>query len=426
MKSFHPFEIYKFNLLAFLVISMAMFSPTHAAPLTDIAPLPATQLCWAVGVNNAGSVVGNCVDTVTGNDEEFIRTLDGTVRVLPALSAGRRCDVVALNDANTVVGMCDDGTGAESPTLWSAAGGTPIKLSPAGLATGASVQAINADAWAIGTESNGGSPRAVLWTPSGRSMAPHELPLPGLLGLGWEGCSGTTLSNATLNHPANLVGTCLQRVSNGDQIKVAVAWSSDPLLGYIATPLPGLGAGPCNIAAVNAAAQATGTCTDSNGIDHAVFWPTLSNTAAIVALGAIDGHSTAGSWAVSLNSNGQVAGQYKVNGEARGFYWNPAQGNTTGQAIGTLGGAVTQVSCINGSGGSPAVVVGKSETSSTGQMHAYSWTPGNSMPIDLGVESGGANSGSSCITDAGYIAGASETTQGNGNLTWHAFITQTK
>ncbi|MDY7807260.1 hypothetical protein [Burkholderia stagnalis] len=396
-----------FAINSVLAIGFGLLMRGSVAAEMDVPPPPNANVCWAVAINGQGFVAADCATSDGGNDEAFVLAPNGESRVLPALTNGRRCDVIAINDGNVVAGMCEDATGAQFPVTWPVNGGGAVKVSGA---AGATIVAINAQGQLAGVKDDG---LATLWKPTASgAYSEVVLPKPGLLGLGWGDCISTSISDvdAKTGQPS-LVGTCQLRLLSGGAITKAIAWTPNGLLGtYVATSLPDLGTGdrPCEATKVNIKTQAIGTCEDADGKRRAVFWPSLSGGDSPRVL-------EPGSAAIAMNAQGQIIGKLTVQGESHGFFWDP-RANAPRDDIGTLGGRVTHVSCV--SGGAAPIVVGKSETS-LGQFHAFKWTRTGGM-VDLGTLPGGSNSGSSCVNDAGRIAGASEAGQG----AWHVFVDQ--
>jgi probable HAF family extracellular repeat protein len=115
---------------------------------------------------------------------------------------------------------------------------------------------------------------------------------------------------------------------------------------------------------------------------------------------------------VAVNDARQFAGTREFPGEGfRGFRWDAA---TFFTSVGTLGGASSSASAINGSGW----VAGTSRVDpATTASHAYLWRPGTGL-TDLGTL-GGTNSSATALNAAGFVVGNSQTT---GNSSTQAFL----
>ena len=100
----------------------------------------------------------------------------------------------------------------------------------------------------------------------------------------------------------------------------------------------------------------------------------------------------------AINDAGQVVGTQQSGGTSRAMLRNPEGGASD---LGTLGGESSWAYGINESG----QVVGASLTT-TGERHAFLWTPGQGMQ-DLGTLGGGTSSTARGINDRGDVVGES-------------------
>lgn len=115
-----------------------------------------------------------------------------------------------------------------------------------------------------------------------------------------------------------------------------------------------------------------------------------------------------GSWATSINDNGQVIGQsYTKDNAEHGFIWE----NGKMADLGTLGGDKTNVLAINAKG----QVIGTSYLSDNKTQHGFIWQ--NGKMTDLGTL-GGNNTIVVAINNNGQIVGNSLLANG----TYHGFI----
>lgn len=164
--------------------------------------------------------------------------------------------------------------------------------------------------------------------------------------------------------------------------------------------------------AVNSVGQVVGHSSTDTGDAHAFSWTSASG---MVDLGTLGGNR---SIAVAVNDNGEVAGvSTTASGDERAFLWTSSDGMID---LGTLSGAFSEIGwtwfSALGSPGGPALsdsgqVVGWSETS-TGAVHAFSWTDGSME--DLGTL-GGEMSFALSVNTIGQVAGVAQFPQ-------HAFL----
>jgi probable HAF family extracellular repeat protein len=132
-----------------------------------------------------------------------------------------------------------------------------------------------------------------------------------------------------------------------------------------------------------------------------------SSNGTVIDLGAFAGSSWSSAYA--LNDSGQAAGYGMVsNGVFRDFVWTPGQGYA---ALGTLGGVSSYAMAINNAG----IVAGSSQISN-GYSHAFVST-GTSLH-DLGTLGGGSSYGYG-INNLGNVVGYSWT---SGNASMDGFL----
>jgi probable HAF family extracellular repeat protein len=168
------------------------------------------------------------------------------------------------------------------------------------------------------------------------------------------------------------------------QVAYATVWNNG-----VATTLAGAGSYALSI---NSSGNLAGMLVN-NGQGNAF----VTENGTVIDLGAFDG----GSWssAYALNDQGQAAGYGMIsNGVFRGFIWTPGQGYI---ALGTLGGFSSYAMAIDNSG----QVAGSAQTSN-GYSHAFI-SSGPTM-TDLGTL-GGVASYAYGINDSGNVVGYSWT-----------------
>jgi len=179
-----------------------------------------------------------------------------------------------------------------------------------------------------------------------------------------------------------------------NQVAYATVWNNG-----VPTTLAGAGSFAL---AINSSGDVAGMLVN-NGQGNAF----VTQNGTVIDLGSFDG----GSWlsAYALNDQGQAAGYGMIsNGVFRGFIWTPGQGYS---ALGTLGGFSSYAMAINNSG----QIAGSAQISS-GYSHAF-LSSGPTM-TDLGTL-GGAASYAYGINNSGNVVGYSWTA---GNATTDGFI----
>jgi probable HAF family extracellular repeat protein len=154
--------------------------------------------------------------------------------------------------------------------------------------------------------------------------------------------------------------------------------------------------------AINSGGDVAGMLVD-NGMGNAF----VTRNGTVIELGAFDG----GFWsaAYSLNDWGAAAGTgMTASGNFRAFVWSPSTGYI---ALGTLGGASSYAASINNSG----TVVGSAQTSS-GYLEAAEWNGGSIRGLGT---LGGVSSDAYGINGLGNVVGTSFTA---GNATQDGFL----
>jgi probable HAF family extracellular repeat protein len=165
---------------------------------------PAFSSRFAMGVSDAGSVVGYCS---TPAPHAYVWTAAGGTTLLPEGSTSRSL-ALAVNDDGWVVGFVEDAAGQHAALWKPGTGGYQLHLleMPAGLLGSSVANAINEDGVVAGT---GGS-RALRWTDS--TLPGEALPLP----------DGATTSTASgINPDGVIVGFARGADANAGQ---AVRW----------------------------------------------------------------------------------------------------------------------------------------------------------------------------------------------------------
>lgn len=124
------------------------------------------------------------------------------------------------------------------------------------------------------------------------------------------------------------------------------------------------------------------------------------------ALGAMPGSSWSSAYA--LNNAGQAAGYGNQDGAMRAFVWSPQSGYVV---LGTFGGRNSYAMAINDLG----QVAGQAQESS-GFMHAFLWSAGGMQ--DLGTLAGGSSSYAYSVNASGDVVGYASLANGAD----HAFL----
>jgi hypothetical protein len=290
-------------------------SPLHAQT-TDIGTLPAGTVCGTRGVNNAYTIIGECISShASGGHRTAIveRISDPVPAALQALVSGKRCNVGSIGDNGVISGLCENSSKTKKAVRWTLSNDSyntpPVELLPFQglLGIGADVDAVpgpvNAQGVIAGISINSAGHRQAVYWPAG-STTPTQLPNPpaALLVGAVEGCAPSAINNAST---PTIVGSCA--VDNaGVTTNVAVRWTASGG-AYTATPLGDLGEGYCTAVADNLNGDAVGACENSSGDPQAVLWA-AGSTSAVTVLVADE------SLAVGINDLGVVTGDFLTSG----------------------------------------------------------------------------------------------------------------
>lgn len=373
-------------------------SPLHAQA-TDIGTLPAGTTCGATGVNNAYTVIGQCISSHAngGHQTAIVEWVGDTAPApLPALVSGKQCNIGSIGDSGAISGLCENSSNTKKAVRWTPSGGsytTPAVLLPFQglLGIGADVDAIpgpvNAQGVIAGISINSAGHRQAVYWPAG-STTPTQLPNPpaALLVGAIEGCAPSAINNAST---PTIVGGCV--VDNaGVTTNVAVRWTVSGG-AYTATPLGDIGEGYCAAVAVNLSGDAVGNCENSSGDPQAELWA-AGSTSAVSVVNADE------SLAVGINDSGVITGDFLTSGGYEHvFVGNPRTAPVTD--IGVLtGGHNCQAAGIDDNGD---VGLNCDTATSRSQASFFKATTGTLVQ----VASATSTSGVSAVSHNGALAG---------------------
>jgi probable HAF family extracellular repeat protein len=180
-----------------------------------------------------------------------------------------------------------------------------------------------------------------------------------------------------------------------------------PPVGWTAVDLGTLaGSGQSHAVAINASGEIVGDSDAASGLPHGFRWTTAGG---MVDLGTLPGGTY--SYAVDVNASGQVAGYGDTStGIQHAIRWS-ATGVATD--LGDLGGSDSTAVAINDAG-----TVAGTSTTATFEQHAFSRTTTGAM-VDLGTLGGGYSS-AVAINASGQVTGSSFISATTGEE--HAFL----
>ncbi|RTL26430.1 MAG: DUF3466 family protein [Burkholderiales bacterium] len=218
----------------------------------------------------------------------------------------------------------------------------------------------------------------------------------GVVSLGTLG--GTSSFSYAINNAGQVVGASNIADNSGAHAILYGPWtvsSNSP-----GSDLGTLGGSGSSAQAINNAGQVVGwSSTSGNATIHATLW----SNGGITDLGSLGGNpSLSFSHAFGINDKGQVVGDSNAYPIVLDHATLWSNGHITD--LGTLGGANSTALSINNNG----QVAGEAQTS-VGAYHAFLWS--NGAIIDLGTL-GGANSYAHAINNAGEVVGTSDTSLG--------------
>jgi len=255
----------------------------------------------ATDINDAGTVVG--YSSVTGRTTHaFVKTTTGP---LTDIGSGPRprSGASAINNAGVVVGSTAEGasTVVQHPFVWTAATGLVELALPPGVPS----------AWAV---------------------------------------------------DINDAGTIV--VNSGGHAGFYHAWLYDQASATY-TPLPGLGGGYEQAAAIDAKGKVVGSATTSGGVSHAVGWNQTAH-----AITDFDAGLPGTSEATAISANGTVIGWSGDYSAAVAYSWSGGVRTTIGQGL---------PAAINDSG----VIVGTQILNAGAVRTAHLWDPAHGASIDF-------------------------------------------
>lgn len=372
---------------------------TPEGTLTDLGTLGGTY-SWAVAISDDGQVVGASTTSSAFQPHAFSWTKEEGMIDLGTLG-GASSSALAVNSSGQVVGHSLTASGERHAFIWTAASGM-VDLGTLGGNRSFAV-ALNENGQVAGVSTTAtGDDHAFLWTSTGGMTDIGTLGGAfSRIGWTWFSASGTPAGPA-LNDSGQVVGW--SETATGEVH--AFLWADGEI-----HDLGTLGDEHSFALAMNASGQTVGV---GRFPQHAFLWAPASG---MTDLGTLGGET---SEAISINDSTEVAGNSTNSaGNPRGFFWAPQQGMVD---LGSLGGGSSEV------GGSSAVslpggpvlsesgqVVGQS-TTTTGDIHAFSWTMAGGM-VDLGTL-GGDTSGAFAVNGQGQVVGISDTSSGD----FHGFL----
>ena len=361
-------------------------APAHAsgalvsAALLDLGTLPGGTTSEALGVNDAGLVVGYSrvpSTYTTGYAERAFRwTPGGGMEELGTLSSEVGWDwarAAAVNDAGQIVGWSNAPSRYQHATLWTATGG-PYDLG--GLTSrGSLATAINASGQVAGFgESVAGPLHAFLWTPS----TPN-------------GTTGTIVDLGTLGGAAswadalNDAGTVVGRSQTSSGATHAFVWTATSGMIDLGT----LGGTDSRATGINTQGQIVGEAMTADGVTHAFLWTPAApgaTTGTMADLGVLAGWPLGDSRARGVNDRTQVVGG--DIGASAAWRWSAADGM---QDLGPATSVERVAYAINEN----AQVAGAYTPSGGSERHAALWTvtvapPAGPLPVAIDVAPGDA------------------------------------
>jgi len=293
------------------------------ATVTDLGTLPGGTKSEALGINDAGVVVGygTAPNTSTSGYAEraFRWTATGGMEDLGTLSSEVGWDwarAAAVNSSGYIAGWSNGPTRQQRATLWTPIGG-PYDLGALSGAIGASLAtAINDLGQLVGFSqpASGSGLHAFLWTPSAPGATTGTMIDLGTLG-------GTNSWAMGVNDAGVVVGRSLTS-SGGSR---AFRWTAGGGMEDLGT----LGTGETSFAAgINAQGQIVGYSEVSpGGVWHAFLWtPSVGGGGTMQDLGVPPNQIETMSRAFAINDAGEVVGGVGCCTSTVAWRWSAADG----------------------------------------------------------------------------------------------------
>jgi probable HAF family extracellular repeat protein len=329
----------------------------------------------AVGLNDAGQVVGISGTTRDVESHAFSWTADGGIVDLGTLG-GTTSEAVAVSEAGQVVGTSSTADGTTHAFSWTAGGGM-VDLGTLG-GPNSWASGVNADGQVVGfSDLPDGAQHAFSWTAAD-----------GMVDLGTLGGLHSWARGVTAD--GQVVGESL---TTGNSFVHAFAWTTIDGMVDLGT----LGGSYSAVKGVDSAGPVVGdSITTGDAAFHAFSW---TEAGGMVDVGTLGGSH---SFAAAGNARGQVVGNSNLPGDTNdhAFSWTAAEGLID---IGSHGGP-SRATDVNAGG----LVVGFSWTADFSQQRAFVWsrTGGMSPLIEPPSSHVCAAVG---INSAGLVAGQCDT-----------------
>ncbi|WP_146011769.1 MULTISPECIES: hypothetical protein [Burkholderia] len=314
----------KLNLLPVLAwgtFAIGIVDSTQAATIINEGNAAGIQ-CESIGVNNTGSVVGNCMPSNANNPvQAWVALKPGSEISLPPLVPGQPCLVGTISNSGLITGECESANDVWFAVTWMATStpAAPTKLEPlSGLVgLGADVSTHLAAASELGvvvgqSESVTGNRTAVMY--AANSKTPISVSSPG------DNCSPVDVNDTPVNGG---LPTVALNCPNASGTTTASYAQNNGILGAFtitALPLPA-NATYCTVTSVNNKTQFAGTCHFSApDLPKAAFWAGPTSAPQLLTLANFPRHS-----AFALNNLGHVLVTYEnSNGQSSTGFWDPA------------------------------------------------------------------------------------------------------
>jgi len=384
------------------------FVATPAYAWTDDNPPGASQ-CADAGINDAGSIIENCLVSNTPKAYLTVAGARSSVQLapLPSTPGGVPCSADGISNAaagsEIVIGACADANNVSQAVAWQASSpGTAIQLQPIGglLGLGADVSAaasaVNQNGYIIGESVNvNGVATPVVWMPG--SNTPTPLPVLPLLATN-QNCVPASINDA---QSPSIIGNC-PGASGKNQ---AVLWPSAITLIPTLLPVPP-GASYCSASGINTGGKIFGQCVYGTATYRVVQWG-AGGTGPTVLM-TVDSLPALRTTGADQNDSGIIAVNYLAGGAQAGFKmparWDPSTGTNAPSIALPSNGNHGSVGAIGDNGR----MFGNYETTD-GYTHPFHVEAASLTATDEGSPEGGRNAALTAISKNGrQEAGAGE------------------